>query len=217
MPKFEITQQLVADILTEAIAAQLVDIDEPALKAEVTSRLAFAELVGKRKLQDMQASTLKTFEEELQLALGEKSEVSIKANKQTGRAWVEAKVDGRTLKGSVALTPPKEPKPKFEPFPIATTGDPELVWELARIETLTDEEAKIALLRVEEEFWVTKKGQKLLSKKVPKVFAEFIDRVPSKALVAAGLKRHYKQPGVTKQVTSEAHKPTTETRYAKDT
>jgi hypothetical protein len=52
----------------------------------------------------------------------------------------------------------------------------------------------MALASIEEEFWQTKVGQKLLRDRVDQTFAEFIARVPAAALADSGLKRHYKEP-----------------------
>ncbi|MEI9896198.1 MAG: hypothetical protein WDN28_20620 [Chthoniobacter sp.] len=72
--------------------------------------------------------------------------------------------------------------------------DPELVWLLARREDLGPDEAARALVKIEEEFWLTKKGQQLQREHVEKTFAEFIINVPASALTESGLKRHYKEP-----------------------
>ena len=83
---------------------------------------------------------------------------------------------------------------KFVPFPVCLPGDKELVWLLAKRENLTPEEAGIALSKLEEEFWASKTGQKLLRDRVERSFPEFIARVPGGSLTESGLKRHYKTP-----------------------
>ena len=83
---------------------------------------------------------------------------------------------------------------KFVAFPVSLPGDPELVWALAKRENLTNEEAGMALNKVESEFWASKTGQKLLRDRVERSFPEFIARVPAGMLGDAGLKRHYKLP-----------------------
>ena len=108
-----------------------------------------------------------------------------------------------TLEGRFQVEPedPKPPKPVFAPFPVCLTADPGLVWEMGRAESLLSEtEARIALNNVEDEFWTSKKGLKLLKMHVERTFAEFIERVPTGKLTERGLKRHYKQPGVLKMV-----------------
>ena len=83
---------------------------------------------------------------------------------------------------------------KFVPFPVSLPGDPELIWALARRENLTGEEAGIALTKIEDDFWASKTGQKLLRDRVERSFPEFIARVPAGLLGDSGLKRHYKLP-----------------------
>jgi len=83
---------------------------------------------------------------------------------------------------------------KFVAFPVALPGDPELLWALAKRENMNNDEAAIALTKVEDEFWASKPGQKLLKDRVEKSFPEFIARVPAGMLGDVGLKRHYKLP-----------------------
>src|ERR1039458_10618961 len=83
---------------------------------------------------------------------------------------------------------------KFVPFPICLPGDKELVWLLAKRENMSPDEAGIALSKLEEEFWASKTGQKMLRDRVERCFPEFIARVPGGMLGEAGLKRHYKMP-----------------------
>ena len=83
---------------------------------------------------------------------------------------------------------------KFVAFPVALPGDPELTWALAKRENMTNDEAAIALTKVEDDFWASKAGQKLLRDRVERSFPEFVARVPAGVLNDAGLKRHYKLP-----------------------
>jgi hypothetical protein len=87
---------------------------------------------------------------------------------------------------------------KFVAFPVALPGDPELAWALAKRENLTNEEAAMALTKIEEDFWASKTGQKLLRDRVERSFPEFIARVPAGLLTEVGLKRHYKLPETVK-------------------
>jgi hypothetical protein len=87
---------------------------------------------------------------------------------------------------------------KFIAFPVALPGDPELAWALAKRENLTNDEAAMALTKVEDDFWASKAGQKLLKDRVERSFPEFIARVPSGLLNEVGLKRHYKLPETVK-------------------
>jgi hypothetical protein len=83
---------------------------------------------------------------------------------------------------------------KFVAFPVALPGDPELTWSLAKRENLSNDEAAMALVKLQDDFWASKAGQKLLKDRVEKSFPEFIARVPAGLLNEVGLKRHYKLP-----------------------
>jgi len=83
---------------------------------------------------------------------------------------------------------------KFIPFPVSLPGDPELIWAMAKHENLTSDEAAIALTKIEDDFWASKAGQKLLRDRVERSFPEFIARVGGGLLTEVGLKRHYKTP-----------------------
>ena len=83
---------------------------------------------------------------------------------------------------------------KFVPFPVCLPGDKELVWALAKTENLSPDEAGIALSKLEDDFWGSKTGQKLLRDRVERSFPEFVARVPAALLREVGLKRHYKTP-----------------------
>jgi len=87
---------------------------------------------------------------------------------------------------------------KYVAFPVALPGDPELAWALAKRENLTNDEAAMALTKIEDDFWASKTGQKLLRDRVDRSFPEFIARVPAGVLAEVGLKRHYKLPETVK-------------------
>lgn len=130
------------------------------------------------------------------------ADVTVKPNRKEKTLAVEVALpDGSQFSGEVKVNPEAgksddEPEftPKFVPFPVSLPGDPELVWFLGKHETMTPEEAGIALAKIEEDFWASKSGQKLLRDRVERNFPEFISRVPSGMLSEAGLKRHYKLP-----------------------
>ena len=83
---------------------------------------------------------------------------------------------------------------KFVSFPVALPGDAEMIWALAKRENLNNDEAAMALTKLQDDFWASKAGQKLLKDRVEKSFPEFIARVPAGLLNEVGLKRHYKLP-----------------------
>ena len=83
---------------------------------------------------------------------------------------------------------------KFVAFPVAMPGDAEMIWALAKRENLTNDEAAMALTKLQDDFWASKAGQKLLKDRVERSFPEFVARVPAGLLNEVGLKRHYKLP-----------------------
>ncbi len=87
---------------------------------------------------------------------------------------------------------------KFISFPVSLPGDKELAWSLAKRENMTNDEAAMALTKLEDDFWASKPGQKLLKDRVERSFPEFIARVPGGLLNEVGLKRHYKLPETVK-------------------
>ena len=87
---------------------------------------------------------------------------------------------------------------KYIAFPVALSGDKELTWSLAKRENLTNDEAAMALTKIEDDFWGSKTGQKLIRDRVERSFPEFIARVPAGLLNERGLKRHYKLPEAVK-------------------
>jgi hypothetical protein len=95
---------------------------------------------------------------------------------------------------------------KFVAFPVALPGDPELAWSLAKRENLTNDEAAMALTKVEEDFWASKAGQKLMRDRVERSFPEFIARAPAGLLNEIGLKRHYKLPETVKVLRGDRKK-----------
>ena len=95
---------------------------------------------------------------------------------------------------------------KFVAFPVALPGDAEMIWALAKRENLTNDEAAMALVKLQDDFWASKAGQKLLKDRVEKSFPEFVARVPAGLLNEVGLKRHYKLPETLKVLRGGAGK-----------
>ena len=129
-------------------------------------------------------------------------DVTIKPNRKEQSLAVEVALpDGSQWASEIRVRPvgavddgEQEIVFKFVPFPVSLPGDQELVWLLAKRETMTHEEAGIAISKLEEDFWASKTGQKLQRDRVEKSFPEFISRVPAGMLSEVGLKRHYKTP-----------------------
>jgi hypothetical protein len=125
--------------------------------------------------------------------------VSITPEESAASVAVEIALPDRTVSSRLKVLPPgtepeEEIKTPFVPFPVALPEDPELLWVLGRREDLGPDEAVRVLAKIEEEFWATKGGQKLLRDRVERSFAEFIANVPAASLTESGLKRHYKEP-----------------------
>jgi hypothetical protein len=146
----------------------------------------------------MEPATVKEFQEDLADKFGEEN-VTIEPDEKSANLAVEIALPDRTVTSKVKIDPEianavEVVKTPFVPFPITLPEDPELVWAMARREDLSPEEAARALAKIEEEFWQTAAGVKLLRDRVEQCFAEFIVYVPAAMLVESGLKRHYKSP-----------------------
>jgi hypothetical protein len=166
---------------------------------------AFEKFCARCELPDLEPASIKSVERGLAEAFGG-ADITLKANRKEKSLAVEVALpDGSQFSSEIKVgaTPKEddgEPEVpvKFIPFPVALPGDKELVWMLARRENLTPEEAGMALNRVEEDFWASKTGQKLIRDRVERSLPEFISRAPAGLLNEAGLKRHYKTPEAVK-------------------
>jgi hypothetical protein len=191
LPKATADSQLAGKIY-EAIEAEL------KAKARV---LAFEKFCSKIELPDLEAKTVDDVKLQLAASFGD-GDITIQPNKKEKTISVEvAMPDGSQFNSEIKVGPVAAPVSdeqevtlKFIPFPVCLPGDKELVWLLAKRENLSAEEAGIALSKVEEDFWASKTGQKLLRDRVERSFPEFIARVSGGLLTEVGLKRHYKTP-----------------------
>jgi hypothetical protein len=181
------------------LVAQIYDAIEQALKAKVRAN-AFEKFCDKVELPNLEPATIQEVKEQFVAAFGD-GDVTIKPNKKEQSLAVEIDLpDGVRFTQDITVrevdpdAEEEEFAAKFVPFPVCLPGDKELVWLLAKRETLTPEEAAIALDKLQEDFWASKTGQKLLRDRVERSFPEFISRAPSSALSEVGLKRHYKMP-----------------------
>lgn len=178
--------------LATAIYAEV--LKEVRLVKSLQSFEKFCETGG---LPDLAPETVAGFERELIAQFGAENIEIIQD--ETGKSVeVAIELTDRTINSRVKVDPTvtqEEPVPApFVPFPVALPEDPELVWILGRREDFGPDEASRALLKIEEEFWQTKKGIQLQKGGGDKTFAEFIEHVPASALSDSGLKRHYKGP-----------------------
>ncbi len=162
---------------------------------------AFEKFCGKVELPNLEPKTIDDVKLQLAASFGD-GDVTVKPNKKDKTLMVEVSLpDGQFTSeikvGAVAAPAGDDEQEitlKFAPFPVCMPGDKDLVWLLARRENISPEEGGIALSKIEEEFWASKTGQKLLRDRVDRSFPEFIARVPAGLLSEAGLKRHYKTP-----------------------
>lgn len=160
--------------------------------------VAFEKFCETGSLPDIEPQTVTEFQSDLAAQFGKAASVEIKPEESGKSIAVEIALPDRTVSSNVRIVPPgseeEESKAPFVPFPVALPEDPELLWVLARRDDLSPDEAARALAKIEEEFWATKGGQKMLRDRVERSFAEFIAHVPAAMLGESGLKRHYKEP-----------------------
>jgi len=183
------------------LAGKIYQAVELELKAK-SRATAFDKFCAKVELPDLEPKSLEEVKSQLKASFGD-ADLTLKPNrKEQSLALEVAMPDGAQFTGEVKVNPnanaeeneEQEITLKFLPFPVCLPVDKELVWLLAKHENLSPEEAGIALSKLEEDFWASKTGQKLLRDRVERSFPEFISRVPGGALSEAGLKRHYKVP-----------------------
>ena len=193
-----------------ALATRIYLAVESELKSKAQA-VAFESFCEKLEVPSLDAKALHDVQLQLASAFGE-GELTLKPNKEEKSLAVEVTMpDGSQFRSEVKVDPSKgqggddaeqEFAPKYVPFPVCLPGDKELVWMLAKHEHMSPEEAGIQLNKVEEEFWASKAGQKMIRDRVEKSFPEFIARAPSGLLQEVGLKRHYKTPEPLKQLWS---------------
>lgn len=182
------------------LAGKIYQAVESELKAKAKA-VAFEKFCDRVELPDLDAKTLDEVKLQFAAAFGE-GDVTIRPNRKEKSLTVEVSLaDGAQFNTEIKVRPvakdeSEDPEVtlKFVPFPVSLPGDPELAWLLAKRENLSTDEAGIALSKVEEEFWASKAGQKMLRDRVERSFPEFISRAPAGLLNEAGLKRHYKTP-----------------------
>lgn len=196
---------LLKEVLPQAtpdprLAGKIYEAIERQLKTRARSA-AFEKFCRKMPLTDLDPKSVAEVRDQLTGAFAD-GDVTLKPDRKAKTLAVEvALADGARFSGEIEVKPagaaaaedPEETL-RFVAFPVCLPADPGLVWLLGRRENLTAPEAEMALRRVEEDFWASKGGQKLLRDRVERSFPEFIARVPAGLLGAAGLKRNYKEP-----------------------
>ena len=162
---------------------------------------SFEKFCDKVELPDLEPKTVESVHKQFSETFAD-GDVVIKANKKEKTLSVEVSLqDGNQFSSMIKVRPlapeaseEQEISLKFVPFPVCMPGDKELVWMLAKRENMTPDEAGIALTKIEDDFWASKTGQKLIRDRVERNFPEFISRAPGGMLSELGLKRHYKTP-----------------------
>ena len=183
-----------------SLASRIFEAVEQELKSKARA-VSFDKFCERCPLPDLEPQSIQDVQRQLVESFGG-GDVAVKPHKKDGCLAVEVTLpDGSVFTNLIKVKPESGPadeepefKPKYVPFPVCLPGDAELIWYLAKQETLTPEEAAMALTRVEEEFWASKTGQKLIRDRVERSFPEFVARAPGGMLNEAGLKRHYKLP-----------------------
>jgi len=184
-----------------ALAEKIYAAVEAELRA--TNRVdSFEKFCNRIALPDLEPKTVEEVRQQFTAGFGDKADLEIVPDEETKALAVDISLpDGTQFHNRIPVRPAApdagdEPEItlKFVPFPVSLPGDPELIWSLAKRENLNNDEAAIALTKIEGDFWASKTGQKLLRDHVEQTFPEFIARVPAGVLGDLGLKRHYKLP-----------------------
>jgi hypothetical protein len=171
--------------------AQLAEKIYQAIEGELKTKaraIAFEKFCGGIELPNLEQKTVADVKLQLAASFGD-GDITLKPNKKEQSLMVEVALpeggqfSSEIQVGAVTATGSEEQEEtlKFVPFPVCLPGDKELVWLLAKRENLTPEEAGIALSKLEEEFWASKTGQKLLRDRVERleaIKAQFKARPP---------------------------------------
>ena len=174
---------------------------------------SFEKFCERIELPNLEEKTLEEVKAQLLAGFGD-ADLEIEPNEDGKGLRVDVSLpDGTQFHSRILVRPPgaegsdeQEVTMKFVSFPVVLPGDQELIWALAKRENMTNDEAGIALNKIEDDFWASKPGQKLLKDRVEKCFPEFIARVPAGMLGDLGLKRHYKLPETMKVLRAPAKK-----------
>ena len=166
---------------------------------------SFEKFCERIELPNLEEKTLEEVKAQLLAGFGD-ADLEIEPNEDGKGLRVDVSLpDGTQFHSRILVRPPgaegsdeQEITMKFVAFPVALPGDPEMTWALAKRENMTNDEAGIALNKIEDDFWASKPGQKLLKDRVERSFPEFVARVPAGMLGDVGLKRHYKLPEMVK-------------------
>lgn len=191
-------QQVLPKATTDPALASAI-YDAVARQVQLRNHLkSFEKFCSTGSIPDLEPQTVAEFKSQLATNFGE-ANVTVEPAEEGKALAVEIALPDRVVASQVKVIPPgeepEEPsKAPFVPFPVALPEDPELIWVLARREDFSADEAARALAAIEEEFWATKAGQKILKEIGERTFADFIASVPAAALGDSNIKRLYKAP-----------------------
>jgi hypothetical protein len=195
------------------LAQKIYQAVELEFKAKARAK-AFEKFCAKVELPNLEPKSVEEVKRQLAASFGD-GDVTLKPSRKEKSLAVEiALPDGSLFTSEIKVNPnagteasdEQEVTFKFVPCPVCLPGDKELVWMLGKRENMTPEEAGIALTKLQEDFWASKSGQKLIRDRVERSFPEFISRAPAGMLSEAGLKRHYKTPEPVKLLRTSARK-----------
>jgi len=167
--------------------------------------ISFEKFCDRIELPDLEPKTVEEVKQHFEAGFGD-ADLDIQPDEENRALSVDVSLpDGTQFHQLIRVRPVSaegtddpEVALKFVSFPVALPGDKELAWSLAKRENMTNDEAAMALTKIEDDFWASKAGQKLLRDRVERSFPEFISRVPAGLLNEHGLKRHYKLPETVK-------------------
>ena len=197
----ELLRQVLPKATTDPKLAGLI---YSAVEQELKSKnraVSFVKFCQRVELPDLEPKTVAAVQKQFSESFAD-GDVVIQANRKEKQLTVEVSLpDGKQFTNVIKVRPveaeasdEQEVVLKFAPFPVCLPGDQEMVWLLAKRENMTPEEGGVALAKIEEDFWASKPGQKLIRDRVDRCFQEFIARAPAGMLSELGLKRHYKMP-----------------------
>ena len=167
------------------LAGKIYQAIESELKTKARA-MAFEKFCSKVELPDLEPKTIEEVKTQLAASFGD-GDITIKPNKKEETLMVEVSLPDGQFTSEIKVGPvapdasdEQEITLKFVPFPVCLPGDPELVWLLAKRENMTPDEAGISLAKIEEEFWASKTGQKLIRDRVERSFpSSFPARPPA--------------------------------------
>jgi hypothetical protein len=179
-----------------------------ACEAELRAKnrvVSFEKFCDRIELPDLEPKTVEEVKQHFVAGFGD-ADLDIQPDEENKALAVDVSLPDGTQFHKVIRVRPVSPDGEEEPevtlkfvaFPVAMPGDPELTWSLAKRENMSNDEAAMALTKIEDDFWASKIGQKLIRDRVERSFPEFIARVPAGLLNEHGLKRHYKLPETVK-------------------